>query len=237
LGKIATDQGHKKVFMLAPNYQAGKDSMAGFKQNYKGEIADEVYTPLGHKDFSAEIARIADADADALFIFMPGGMGVRFVKQFRASGLADKMAFLSAFTVDETTLPAQKDDAVGMNGATNWAPDLDNAQTAAFTAAFEEKYGYIPGGYAMQAYDTAKLIDSAVSKAGGMGDKAAVRAAIKAADFTSLRGDFSFNNNQYPVQDFYLLEVVKRDDGKYHTSIVEKVFDDYSDSYAGDCKL
>lgn len=237
LGKIATDKGYKRVFMLAPNYQAGKDSMAGFKKNYKGEIADEVFTPLGHKDFSAEIARIADADADALFIFMPGGMGVRFVKQFRASGLADKMAFLSAFTVDETTLPAQKDDAVGMNGATNWAPDLDNAQTAAFVAAFEAKYGYIPGGYAMQAYDTAKLIDSAVSAAGGTEDKDALRAALKAADFTSLRGDFSFNNNNYPVQDFYLLKVVKRDDGKFHTSIVEKVFDDYADSYASDCKL
>ncbi len=237
LGKIATDKEYRKVFMLAPNYQAGKDAMAGFKQNYKGEIADEIFTPLGHKDFSAEIARIADAEADALFIFMPGGMGVRFVKQFRASGLADKMAFLSAFTVDETTLPAQKDDAVGMNGATNWAPDLDNEQTAAFTAAFEEKYGYIPGGYAMQAYDSAKLIDSAVTKAGGVGDKDAVRAALEAADFTSLRGDFSFNNNHYPVQDFYLLEVVKRDDGKYHTSIVEKVFDDYADSYADACKL
>jgi branched-chain amino acid transport system substrate-binding protein len=237
LGKIANDKGYKRVFMLAPNYQAGKDSMAGFKQNYKGEIADEVFTPLGHKDFSAEIARISDSEADALFIFMPGGMGVRFVKQFSASGLADKMAFLSAFTVDETTLPAQKDDAVGMNGATNWAPDLDNDQTKAFVAAFEEKYGYIPGGYAMQAYDTAMLIDSAVSKAGGVEDRDAVRAGLKEADFQSLRGDFSFNNNHYPVQDFYLLEVVKRDDGKYHTSIIEKVYDDYADSYAEQCEM
>ncbi len=237
LGKIANEKGYKRVFMLAPNYQAGKDSMAGFKQNYEGEIADEVFTPLGHKDFSAEIARISDSEADALFIFMPGGMGVRFVKQFSASGLADKMAFLSAFTVDETTLPAQKDDAVGMNGATNWAPDLDNEQTKAFVAAFEEKYGYIPGGYAMQAYDTAMLIDSAVSKAGGVEDRDAVRAALKEADFQSLRGDFSFNNNHYPVQDFYLLEVVKRDDGKYHTSIIEKVYDDYADSYAEQCEM
>lgn len=237
LGKIANDKGYKRVFMLAPNYQAGKDSMAGFKQNYKGEIADEVFTPLGHKDFSAEIARISEADADALFIFMPGGMGVRFVKQFAASGLSEKMAFLSAFTVDETTLPAQKDDAVGMNGATNWAPDLDNDQTKAFVGAFEEEYGYIPGGYAMQAYDTAMLIDSAVKAAGGTGDKDALRNALKAAEFESLRGDFSFNNNHYPVQDFYLLEVVKRDDGKYHTSIVEKVYDDYSDSYADQCKM
>lgn len=237
LGKIATEKEYKKVFMLAPNYQAGKDSMAGFKQNYKGDIADEVFTPLGHKDFSAEIARISESGADALFIFMPGGMGVRFVKQFRASGLADKMAFLSAFTVDETTLPGQKDDAVGMNGATNWAPDLDNAQTKAFVSAFEDEYGYIPGGYAMQAYDTAMLINSAVKSAGGTKDKDAVREALKAADFTSLRGDFSFNNNHYPVQDFYLLEVVKRDDGKFHTSIVEKVYDDYADSYAEQCKM
>ncbi len=237
LGKYADSKDIGKVFMLAPNYQAGKDAMAGFKSYYGGEIVGEVFTPLGHKDFSAEIARIADAKPDALFIFMPGGMGVRFVKQFAAAGLSDKMAFLSSFTVDETTLPAQKDDAVGFNGATTWAPDLDNAQNKAFVAAFEEKYGYVPGGYAMQGFDTAMLINSAVEKAGGVEDRDAVRAALKEADFTSLRGDFSFNNNHYPIQDFYLLKVAKRDDGKYQTEIVEKIFDDYGDSYAEACKM
>jgi len=238
LGKYAEEQGFKNVFMMAPNYQAGKDSITGFKANYSGGIADEIYTPLGHNDFSAEIAKMSAANPDALFTFMPGGMGVRFVKQFRAAGLGDKMAFLSAFTVDETTLPAQKDDAIGFFGAGNWAPNLDTPGNAEFVAAFEAKYGYVPGTYAMQAYDTAMLLDSAIAKVGGdLSDKDAVRDAIRAADFTSLRGDFKFNKNHYPIQDFYLLKVAKRADGKFQTEIEQKVFDDQGDSYASECGM
>lgn len=238
LGKYAEAAGIKKAFFLAPNYQAGRDQAEGFRKHFTGEVVEELYTPLGHKDFSAEIAQMAASDAEALFTFMPGGMGVRLVKQFRAAGLADRMKFYSAFTVDETTLPAQKDDAVGFFGATNWAPNLDNAQNKAFVAAFEAKYGYVPGGYAMQGYDTAMLINAAVSAVGGdLSDKDALRAALEAADFTSLRGDFSFNSNHYPVQDFYLLQVAKREDGKYQTEIVEQVFDDYADSFAAECEM
>ncbi len=238
LGKYAEEQGFKNVFMMAPNYQAGKDSITGFKKNYSGGIADEIYTPLGHNDFSAEIAKMSAAKPDALFTFMPGGMGVRFVKQFRAAGLGDQMAFLSAFTVDETTLPAQKDDAIGFFGAGNWAPNLDTPGNAEFVAAFEAKYGYVPGTYAMQAYDTAMLLDSAISKVGGdLSDKDAVRDALRAADFTSLRGDFKFNKNHYPIQDFYLLKVAKRADGKYQTEIEQKVFDDQGDSFASECGM
>ncbi|MEO0821120.1 MAG: ABC transporter substrate-binding protein [Pseudomonadota bacterium] len=238
LGKYAQDAGLKKVFLLAPNYQAGRDSMEGFKKNFKGEIADEVFTPLGHKDFSAEIARIAASEPDALFTFMPGGMGVRLVKQFRAAGLADRMTFLSAFTVDETTLPAQKDDALGFFGAGSWAPDTDNPRSKAFVEAFETKYGYVPGSYAMQAYDAAQLIDSAVKAVGGdLSDKDAVRAALKAADFASLRGEFRFNSNHYPVQDFHLLRVAKRADGKFQTEIEQTVLEDAEDTFAADCRM
>ncbi len=238
LGKYAEEQGFKNVFMMAPNYQAGKDSITGFKKNYSGGIADEIYTPLGHNDFSAEIAKMSAAKPDALFTFMPGGMGVRFVKQFRAAGLGDQMAFLSPFRVDETTLPAQKDDAIGFFGAGNWAPNLDTPGNAEFVAAFEAKYGYVPGTYAMQAYDTAMLLDSAISKVGGdLSDKDAVRDALRAADFTSLRGDFKFNKNHYPIQDFYLLKVAKRADGKYQTEIEQKVFDDQGDSFASECGM
>lgn len=237
LGVHATKQGFKRVFLMAPNYQAGRDAIEGFRATFKGDVADEVFTPLGHNDFSAEIARIATSGADALFVFMPGGMGVRFVKQFAAAGLTDKMTVLSAFTVDETTLPAQQDDALGMFGAGNWAPNLDNPANAAFVAAFEAKYGYVPGSYAMQAYDTAKLIDSAVRKAGGVENADALRAALKAAEFTSLRGDFSFNDNHYPVQDFYLLKIGKRADGKFQTEIAEKILDDARDTLAAECVM
>jgi branched-chain amino acid transport system substrate-binding protein len=237
LGKYAQDKGYKSLFLLAPNYQAGKDSLAGFKRSYKGQVVNEIFTPLGQVDFSAELAQIAAAQPDAVFAFMPGGMGVNLVKQYRQAGLAT-IPFLSAFTVDETTLPAQQDAALGFFGGANWAPNYDNPQSKAFVAAYEKKYGSVPGTYAMQAYDAAMLIDSAVKAVGGkLSDPGALQAALAKADFTSLRGEFKFGNNHFPVQDFYLVKVAKRADGKYQTEIAEKVFDDYQDTYAKECEM
>jgi branched-chain amino acid transport system substrate-binding protein len=238
LGKYAQDKGIKKAFIMAPNYQAGKDALAGFKRYFKGEVVDEVYVPLNQLDYSAELSKIAAAAPEAIFVFLPGGMGVNFVKQFRQAGLADKITFLSAFTVDESTLPAQQDAALGMFGGTNWAPNLDNPQNKAFVAAYEKEYNAVPGGYAAQAYDTALLIDSALKATGGKTDnKDTLRAALMKADFTSLRGKFKFNTNHYPIQDFYLVKVAKRADGKYQTEIAQKVFTDYTDPYAKDCAM
>jgi branched-chain amino acid transport system substrate-binding protein len=238
LGKYAQDSGIKRVFIMAPNYQAGKDSLTGFKHDFKGEIVDEVYVPLGQLDYQAELTRIAAAKPDAIFVFLPGGMGVNFVKQFRQAGLADTVKFLSAFTVDESTLPAQQDAALGFFGGANWAPNLDNPQNKAFVAAYEKEYNAVPATYAFQAYDAAVLIDSAVTAVkGNLADKDALRAALKKADFKSLRGGFKFNNNHYPIQDFYLVKVAKRADGKYETEIAQKVFSSYGDSYAKDCPM
>jgi branched-chain amino acid transport system substrate-binding protein len=237
-GKYAQDNGLKRVFLIAPNYQAGKDSMNGFKHSFKGEVVDEVYVPLGQLDYSAELAKISAASPDAIFAFLPGGMGVNFVKQFRQAGLADKVKFLSAFTVDESTLPAQQDAALGFFGGSNWAPNLDNPQNKAFEAAYEKEYGAVPATYAFQAYDTALLIDSALNQTkGDTTNKDALRAALMKADFKSLRGAFKFNTNHYPIQDFYHVKVVKRPDGKFETEIVEKVFSNYSDSYVKDCPM
>ncbi|HBB85197.1 MAG TPA: ABC transporter substrate-binding protein [Sulfitobacter sp.] len=237
-GMIANEEGFESVFTMVPNYQAGRDNIKGFKQTFKGTVTDEVFTPLGHQDFSAELARISTSDADAVFTFMPGGMGVRLVNQFANAGLSENTKFMSVFTTDETTLPGQKDAAVGFLAAGSWAPDLANDANTAFVSAFEAKYGYVPGSYAMQAYDAASLIDSAVAKTGGdLSDKDAVRAALKEADFTSLRGDFSFNNNHYPVQDFHMLNVIKREDGNYQTSFVRTIAEDYPDSFHQDCKM
>jgi branched-chain amino acid transport system substrate-binding protein len=237
LGKYAQDKGYKSLFLLAPNYQAGKDSLAGFKRSYKGQVVNEIFTPLGQVDFSAELAQIAAAQPEAVFAFMPGGMGVNLVKQYRQAGLAT-IPFLSAFTVDETTLPAQQDAALGFLGGANWAPNYDNPQSKEFVAAYEMKYGSVPGTYAMQAYDAAMLIDSAVKAVGGkLSDSTTLQAALAKADFTSLRGEFKFGNNHFPVQDFYLVKVAKRTDGKYQTQIAEKVFDNYQDVYAKDCEM
>ena len=238
LGKHAQDKGYKRVFLMAPNYQAGKDSLAGFKRHFKGEVADEVYTQLGQLDFSAELARIAAAKPDAVFTFMPGGMGVNLVKQYRQAGLADTVPFLSAFTVDETTLPAMQDDALGLFSASQWTPGMDNEANKKFVADFEAEYGYVPSLYASQGYDLAMLIDSSVEAVGGdLSDRNAFRKALETADFTSVRGDFKFNTNHFPIQDFYLVEAVKRDDGKYQTQVVQTVFEDYGDVYAAECKM
>ena len=238
MGKYAQDAGMKKVFIMAPNYPAGKDSLAGFKRYFKGEIADEVYVPLNQLDYSAELAKISASGAEAVFVFLPGGMGVNFVKQFRQAGLADKMKFLSAFTVDESTLPAQKEAALGFFGGANWAPDLNNAQNKKFVAGYEKEYGgAIPATYAFQSYDAALLIDGALKATkGNTTDKNALRAALAKAPFTSLRGAFKFNTNHYPIQDFYQVKVVKVGD-KFATSIDKKVFTNYSDPHAKDCKM
>ncbi len=234
LGKVAQDRGYKRVYLLVPNYQAGRDSVAGFKLDYKGEIVEESYTPLNTLDFQPELSKIAALKPDALFTFMPGGMGVNLVKQYKQAGAT--VPVLSVFTVDESTLPAQQDAAVGMFGGANWAPDLDNPQSKKFVAAYEAAYNGVPGTYAMQAYDAALLIDSAVKAVkGDLSNKDAVAAALRKADFTSLRGNFKFNNNGYPIQDFYLTKVAKRPDGKFQTEIVEKVFSNYGDRYAKDC--
>ena len=233
-GQYAQDTGYKRIFLLAPNYQAGRDALAGVKSKFKGEIVGEEYVPLTQTDFQAEIAKIAAAKPDAVYAFMPGGLGIALVKQYRQAGLAT-IPFLSAFTVDESTLPAQGDAAVGFYGGGSWAPNMNNPANTAFVAAFEAKYHYVPGSYAAYAYDTVRLIDRAVKPAGR--DRAKIIAELEKADFTSVRGAFRFGVNHYPVQDFYLLQVVKRADGKYQTETRARVFSADVDPYAAQCKM
>ncbi len=237
LGKVAQDRGYKRMVLLAPNYQAGRDAMAGFKRYYKGEVVDELYVPLTQMDFQSEIARIAADKPDAVFAFMPGGLGINLVKQYRQAGLAT-IPFLSAFTVDESVLPAEGDAALGFYAGTDWSPTMDNAASKAFVAAFEKAYGYVPGTYAAQAYDTAMLLNAALAKLGGdASDRDKLRAALETAQFPSVRGDFRFGVNHYPVQNFYLAQVAKRPDGKYETEIRETVFKADVDPYAAECHM
>ncbi len=236
MGQVAQDAGYKRVFILVPNYQAGKDSAAGFKSRYKGEVVDEVYVPLNQMDFSAEVARIAAAKPDALFTFMPGGLGIALVRAYRQAGLTN-IPFLSCFTVDEATLPAHGDAALGLFTASTWAPDFTNDASRAFVTAFEAAYGYVPASYAAHAYDVANLVDAAVKQAGGKGDKTALRMALEQAKFTSVRGNFKFGSNHFPIEDFYLCKVVKRPDGKYATATVRKVLSNDPGPYASECKM
>lgn len=235
-GKVAQDRGYKRVYVLTPNYQAGKDAVSGFRRDFKGEVVEESYVPLNTLDFQSELSKIAAAKPDAVFTFMPGGMGVNLIKQYKQAGLAGRIPILSSFTVDESTLPAQGEAALGMFAGSNWAPNLDNPQNKKFVDAYVAAFNAVPATYAFQAYDAALLIDSAVKLVGGkLDDKDALRAALRKADFTSLRGKFKFSPNGYPVQDFYLTQVGKRPDGKFETQVVEKVFSDYADPYVKEC--
>lgn len=238
MGAYAREKGYKKVVLIAPNYQAGKDAFAGFKRGYKSDVADEMLTQIGQLDFSTELSKLAAAAPDAVFVFMPGGMGVNLVKQFNQAGLKDKMAFLSAFTVDETTLPATQDAALGLLSGAQWAPDLDTPENKAFVAAFEKEYGVAPSLYAAQGYDAAKLIDGAIRATGGkVSDRQALKAALASVPFKSVRGPFLLNVNGFPIQNFYVVKAVKRPDGKFVTQSQEKVFSMAKDAYFETCPL
>jgi branched-chain amino acid transport system substrate-binding protein len=226
----------RRAIIITPNYQAGRDAAAGFKSTFRGEVMDEIFVPLTTTDFSAELAQIAARRPDGIYVFMPGGLGVQFVRQYRQAGLT--IPFLSAFTVDEAVLPAQGDAALGLYTGTTWTPDLPNAQNQRFVGDFIGQYNYVPASYAAHAYDSAMLLDSAVRKVGGnLANKAALRAAIREAHFRSVRGPFRFGANHFPVQDFWLAKVGRRPDGKLQTEHVRKVFENAVDPFAAECRM
>ncbi|MDT2024394.1 ABC transporter substrate-binding protein [Methylocella sp. CPCC 101449] len=238
MGAYLQKKGLQNIYLIAPNYAAGKDVIAGLKRFYKGSIAAEVYTPLTQLDFSAELSQIKSSNASAVFAFYPGGLGVQFVKQYSQAGLKEKFPLYSAYTVDESTLPAIGDDALGLIVATSWAPDLDNAANKKFVSGFEKKYGRVPAPYAVHAYDTIMLLDTAVKAVNGkIEDKPAFLAALRKAQFESPRGAFKFNTNQFPIQTFYQGEVKKGADGKPRIVIQDKALENYGDAYAQTCSM
>jgi branched-chain amino acid transport system substrate-binding protein len=238
MGLYAQERGFRKIAFVMPNYQAGKDAVSGFMRRFQGEVVEEIYVPMAQLDLSAEMARLAAVKPDAIFTFMPGGMGVALVKAYAQSGLTGKIPLLSTFTFDEATLPAQQDAALGLIGSTSWSPSLDSPHNRAFVRDFEARFGAVPSAYAMQGFDTAMLIDSAVRKTfGDTKDRSRLAQALREADFTSLRGAFRFNRNGYPVQDFYQVRAIKRPDGRYQTEIVSRILSGEGDAYAKDCPL
>ena len=238
MGRYAAEKGYKKIYAMAPNYQAGKDFIAGFKREYKQPLLEEVYTPLNQLDFQAELVQLAAAKPDAVYVFYPGGLGVQFVRQWNQSGLADKIPLLSTSTVDGINLPALQDAALKVAHASPWGPDLDNAENKRFVAEFDKRYGRLPSEYAATAYDSALLLDAALAKVkGNVADKSAFRAALKTAEFPSVRGKFKFNHNQLGIQDFYVFDVVKDASGRYTHKTVAKVMSDAQDAYEAQCQM
>ncbi len=239
VGKYVSDAGFKNVYLLAPNYPAGKDHLAGFKRYYKGAIAGEVYTRLGQSDYAAELAALRAAAPDAVFFFLPGGMGINFIKQYAQAGLNRTIpVFGPAFSFDERLLQAVKDAAVGVKNGSQWTHDLNNPANRQFVDAFRKAYGRTPTLYASQGYDAARLLGSALKQVGGdVSDMDAMRDAIRKADFETVRGKFKFSTNQHPIQDIYIREVVKDADGNYTNKTLKKVFTDHSNVYIPECKM
>jgi branched-chain amino acid transport system substrate-binding protein len=236
MGKLAQDKGVKRVYLMAPNYQAGKDMVTGFKRFFKGTVVDEVYTQVNQPDYSAELAQLQQAKPDAVFAFYPGGMGVNFVKQMNQAGLLPKLPLYSVFTVDGTTLPSLRDAAAGTVSGAMWDAALDTPENRKFVAAFEAKYKRTPSEYAATGFDAANLLDAALRKTGG--DTGKLAAAVKAAgsEFKSVRGPFRFNNNNLPVQNYYAFEA-QTQGGKLAIRHVATPLKDHSDAYHTQCAL
>jgi branched-chain amino acid transport system substrate-binding protein len=240
MGQHATTKGYETVCLLAPNYQAGKDSLAGFKRFFNGTAAAEVYTKLGQLDYSAELAEIRAAKPDALYIFLPGGMGINFIKQFVGAGLSkDVQLLLPGFGSDQDIIRPVGDAMLGLFDSAHWALDLPNAANRRFVAEFEKEYKRLPSVFAAQGYDAALLIDAAVRDVKGkLDDKDAVRRALKAAKFQSVRGDFKFNTNQMPVQNYYLRVVGKDGQGRLvNKTLGEPILRNHGDAYVQDCAM
>ena len=238
-GEYANQKGIRNVLFLAPNYVGGKDAATGFKRYYKGKLVDEVYTQLGQLDYSAEISRIRAAKPEALYVFLPGGLGINFIKQFVASGLSqDVQLIVPLWGSDQDIIRAVGEPMLGLFSTAHWSLDLDNPANRKFVAAFEAEYKRLPTGYAASGYDTAQLIDSAVRKVKGrLEDKDALRTAIRAADFKSVRGEFKFNHNQFPVQNYYLEVVGKGADGRIVHKTIGTILTNQGDAYVQDCKM
>ncbi len=238
MGKFMDDQKMSDVYLIAPDYAAGRDMMSGFKRFFKGKVTAETYAKFGQSDYQVEISQIRDANPKAVFAFLPGGMGIQFVKQYAQAGMREKIPLYSAFTVDETTLPAIGDAADGNYEVGFWSPDLDNPRNEEFVGAFRQKYNYWPSFYAAQSFDAIAMIDRAVAAVkGDLADKKGMIAALEKADFPSVRGKFKYNTNHFPIENFYLLRIAKYHDGTFVRRIQKTVFADHADAYAGECKM
>ncbi|WP_323797123.1 ABC transporter substrate-binding protein [Nisaea sp.] len=245
MGEVLNQNGVKSVYVMAPNYAAGKNMIAGVERTFKGKIAGRDLTKWGKDaqlDFSAELAKAKASGAEALWVFYPGKAGGALIKQYEQAGLRDTMPLYTVFTVDSIALPKlQAGNLQGVLGSRNtqhWGPDLDNPQNKKFVEGFKKKYGHYPSFYAAQSYDTIFLIKSAVEAVNGdLSNKDGMRAAMKKADFPSTRGKFSYGNNHFPIQNFYLREVVADADGVWTTKIVSTVMENHQDPYAAECKM
>jgi len=238
MDKYMADQNLTDVYAMAPNYAAGKDMISGFKRYFKGRVVEEVYTKLGQQDYQAEISQIRAKNPKAVFVFYPGDMGIQFVKQYVQAGLREQIPLYSVYTIDEVTLPALKEVALGIFETRYWSPDLKNEANQKYVGDFRKKFGYTPSFYGAQSYDGMLLIDSAVRAVkGDLANKKGMIAAMRKADYKSTRGRYTYNHNHFPIQNFYLLKTVKGSGGDTEMQIQKSVFENHQDAYHQECGM
>jgi len=239
IGEYLNQKGVKSAFLIAPNYAAGKDVLAGLKANFKGSVAGEEYTKWPDQlDFSVELAKARAAKPDAVFAFYPGAAGVQFLTQYAQAGLKGQIPLYTSFVVDALSLPRLNDLAAGVPGAQHWVNDLPNDANKKFVADFRAKYNRYPSFYAAQAYDAALLINSAVAAAkGDLTKKEEMRNEMRKANYASVRGPYRYGNNHFPIQNFYLQETVKDAAGVYTLKTVATALRDHQDRYHGQCSM
>lgn len=245
MGEVLNQKGVKSLYIMAPNYAAGKNMVAGVERTFKGELKGKDFTKWGKEaqlDFSAELAKAKASGAEGIFVFYPGKAGGAFIKQYQQAGLQGKLPLYTVFTVDSIALSklqaAKMEGVLGSESTQFWGPDLDTPANKKFVSGFKKKYGKYPSFYAAQAYDSIMLIKSAVDAVtGDTSKKDEMRAAMKSANFDSVRGKFTYGNNHMPIQNFYLRQVVKDTDGVWTTKITKTVYKNHQDFYAKDCKL
>jgi branched-chain amino acid transport system substrate-binding protein len=239
MGQYLQEKGVKSLYLMAGNYAAGKDMLAGVKRTFKGEIKGEDLTKWPDQlDFSAELAKIRAAKPDGIFIFYPGAHGVQFLTQYSQAGLKDQIPLYQVFSIDAITLPLQKELALGTLGAQEWVNDLPNEQNKRYVADFKKKHNTYPSYYGAQSYDSIMLIASAAEALkGDLTNKDKVRAEMKKANFKSLRGDFKYNTNQFPIQNFYIQEAVKDPEGMMTVKTIATAVKDGKDPYYEKCPM
>jgi branched-chain amino acid transport system substrate-binding protein len=239
VGEYMNQKGVKSVYLIGPNYAAGKDMLAGVRSTYKGKIIGEDLTTWpGQLDFSAELTKVRNAKPDAVFAFYPGASGVQFLTQYAQAGLKGKIPLYTAFTIDAITLKLQKELALGVPGAQHWVNDLPNAANKRYIADFRKKFGNYPTFYGAQSYDAANFINSAVvAVKGDLSKKDAIRAALRKVNYASVRGPYRLGNNHFPIQNFYLQDVVKDAEGNLTLKTVATIVKDNQDKHHQKCKM
>lgn len=239
IGEYLNQKHVRSVFLLAPNYAAGRDVLTGFKTSFKGTIVGEEYTKWPDQlDFSAELSKVRAAKADVVFAFYPGAAGVQFVSQYVQAGLKAQIPLFTAYLVDALSLPLLKDNAIGLAGAQHWVVDLPNEANKRFVADFRKKYNRYPTFYAAQAYDAAFLVNSAVVAAkGDLANKPVMLAEMRKANYASVRGQYRYGNNHFPIEDFYLQEVIKDEAGNFTLKTVATALKAHQDRYHANCPM